>query len=247
MLFMNYASNTHMFSNATVADISHKYDTLFTPADYAFTIWIVIFLLCTGFVIYQWVLLKNDPQQYIHRTGLWFALSNIANAAWIYCWVNERLGWCVILILILLFALIMLAIKLCLELNDEPVRTIFFVWWPICFYLGWIIAATVACIASWLVFIQWSGLGIAPDTWAVIMIVIAFLVYLFLNQKRNMREAATVGIWTFVAIALRQWSTYKNIGLATVIVAAILSILITIHFYKNRNYIPFIKIKRGEW
>ena len=247
MLFVNYASNAHVFSDLTVADISYKYDTLFAPAGYAFIIWGVIFLLCFGFVIYQWVLLKNDTQQYIQRTGLWFALSNITNAAWVCCWINEQLGWCVVLMIILLLSLVILAIKLKLELNDEPVRTIFFVWWPIAIYLGWIMVATIACIASWLVYIQWSGLGIGPDTWTIIMIVIASLIYIFINQARNLRESVTVGIWAFIAIAVRQFNVHDNIVAAAIIASLILTILIARHGYKNQYYTPFAKIKRGEW
>ena len=44
MLFINYASNAGVFSEISVADISHKYDTLFAPAGYAFAIWSLIFL-----------------------------------------------------------------------------------------------------------------------------------------------------------------------------------------------------------
>jgi hypothetical protein len=247
MLFVNYASNVHVFADVTVADISHKYDTLFAPAGYAFIIWSVIFLLCLGFVIYQWVLLKNDVQQYIRRTGLWFTLSNIANAAWVYCWINEQLGWCVVLILILLLSLVILTIKLKLELNDEPVLTIFFVWWPIVIYLGWIMVATIACIASCLVNIQWGRLGIGTDTWTIIMIVIASLIYIFINQTRNLRESVSVGIWAFIAIAVRQFNVHDNIAAAAIIASLILTILIARQGYKNRYYSPFAKIKRGEW
>jgi hypothetical protein len=247
MLFVNYASNIKLLANETVADVSHKYDTLFAPANYAFLIWPVIYLLCIGFVVYQWVLLKNDPNNYIQRTGLWFTLSNIANALWCYCWVHEWLGWCVLIILIQLFSLLILVVHLRLELDDEPVRNIFFVWWPICWYVGWMITATVACIAAWLVYIGWDGFGISDEVWTIIMIVVALVPYLFLHFKRNMREAATVGVWAFAAIAVRQLSVHRNIALAAVIAAVILCIVITIHFYKNRNYVPFIKLKRGEW
>ena len=43
MLFINYASNVKLLANKTVADVAHKYDTLFAPADYAFVIWLVIY------------------------------------------------------------------------------------------------------------------------------------------------------------------------------------------------------------
>jgi hypothetical protein len=247
MLCLNYAASAHIFGDASVAEISHKYDTLFAPAGYAFLIWLVIYLMCGGFIIYQWVIVENDIHNYIQRTGIWFTAANLLNALWCYCWVNEWLGLSVIIMLALLISLIILTIRLKLELDNEPVRTIFFVWWPITFYTGWIIVATVACIASYLVYINWDGFGISAEVWTMIMIVIAGMVYLFLNQKRNMREAASVGIWAFIAIAVRQWSAHKNIAATAIIVSIILSVLITIHFYKNRNYIPFAKIKRGEW
>jgi hypothetical protein len=247
MLYINYASSNKLLADITVGDVAHKYDTLFAPADYAFLIWPVIYLLCICFVIYEWVLLKNDPKQYIKRTGIWFTVSNIANALWCYCWVHEWLGWSVIIILIQLLSLMILVVHLRLELDDEPVRTIFFVWWPICFYIGWIITATVACIASWLVFINWNGFGISANIWTIIMIIIACLIYVWLTQKRNMREAATVGIWAFMAIAIRQWDVHKDIALTAIIASAILFILISIHGYKGKYYTPFAKLKRGEW
>ncbi len=247
MLFINYASNAYLFNEVTVADVSHKYDTLFAPAGYAFIIWGLIFLMCICFVIYQWVLLKNDEKQYISRAGIWFSISNIANALWVYCWVNEWLGLCVILMLILLFSLIMLTLKLRLELDDEPVRTILFVWWPIAIYLGWIMVATIACIAAWLVYIGWNGLGIAEATWCIIMIIVAAALYTVLLLKRNLRESASVGIWAFIAIAVRQWNVHADIVIAAIATFVILTALIARQVYKNRYYVPFAKIKRGEW
>lgn len=247
MLLMNYSSNAGLFNGLTVADIAHTYDTLFAPADYAFIIWGVIFLLCGGFVIYQFTLIKNDPKEYIQRTGFWFAISNLANTLWLYCWIHAWLDLCVITIFILVISLIALTIKLGLELDDEPVRIIFFVWWPISIYLGWIMVATIASVASWLVSIRWDGFGIAPDIWAIIMIAIACVLYSYLNQTRNLRESVTVGIWAFIAIAVRESGVHDDIAITAIIASVILTGLIAIHFYKNRYYIPFIKIKRGEW
>lgn len=247
MLFVSYASQTTLLANITMPQVAHKYDTLFAPADYAFFIWSIIYLGCAAFIIYQWMLLKNDAQQYIKRTGIWFSLSNIINAAWVYCWVHEWLGWSVILMLLLLLCLIILTIRLRLELDDEPVRTIFFVWWPITYYLGWIVAATVACIASWLVYLGWNGGSIAPDIWTIIMIAVAGLIYIFLISTRNMREAALLGIWAFIAIAVKEWNYYKNISIAAIVVSLLLMLLIARHGYKNSYSSPFNKIKRREW
>ena len=247
MLLMNYASNAYIFSTASVGDISHEYNTLFAPADYAFIIWIIIFLLNLSFVIYQWVLLKNDPKQYILRTGLWFTISNVTNGLWVYCWIHEWLGYSVLLILMLLFSLIILTVQLELELKDEPLRTIFFVWWPIAVYLGWIMVATIACIASWLVKSGWRFFNLAPDIWTVIMICVAFVLYVFLIRSRNLRESASVGVWALIAIAIRQFGHHNNIFFTAIIASLILVVMILRHGYRNRFYAPHAKIKRGEW
>ena len=247
VLFISYASQTTLLSNITMPAVAHKYDTLFAPADYAFIIWSVIYVGCASFIIYQWMILKNDLHQYIQRTGIWFTLTNLLNALWVYCWIHEWLGCCVLIMLLLLLSLIILTVRLRLELDDEPVRTIFFVWWPVTYYLGWILVATIACIASWLVSINWNGLGIQSNTWAIIMIAVALLIYIFLTQNRNMREAATVGIWAFIAIAVRRWNGDKEIAIAAIISCIILVAIIARHGYKNRYYAPGNKIKRGEW
>ncbi|MDB5249684.1 MAG: hypothetical protein JWQ40_4078 [Segetibacter sp.] len=248
MLFFNYAFSTGLFYGVTVGEVSYKYDTLFTPSGYAFAIWSVIFLLCIGFVGYHWFLLKRgDPEFYIKRTGIWFIIGNLANALWLYCWTNEMIGWSVILILILLCSLCVLTVRLRLELDDVPVRTIFFVWWPIVFYLAWIMVATIACIAAWFVSNGWRGGAIAEDIWAITMIAAAGVLYLLLVRKRNLREAAAVGIWAFVAIAVRQWHTHNNIAITAIAAGAILLVVIVHHAYKRRHYLPHAKIKRGEW
>ena len=136
VLFVNYIVQTHTLTDISMAEVSHKYDTLFTPADYAFFIWLIIYIMCAAFIIYQWKILKNDSNNYIKRTGIWFSMVNIFNALWCYCWVHEWLGLCVVIMLCLLFSLIILTVRLRLELDDEPVKTIMFVWWPLVYYLG---------------------------------------------------------------------------------------------------------------
>lgn len=248
MLFFNYASSSGILSGITVGEVSQKYDTLFAPSDYAFTIWILIFSLCVCFVVYQWYLLKNgDPHDYINRTGIWFTLSNIANAVWLICWTNEMLGWSVILILLLLLSLCVLTVRLRLELDDEPLRTMLFIWWPVVIYLGWIMVATIACIASWLVFIGWQGGTIGEDAWTMMMIAAATILYLLLVKKRNLREAALVGMWAFIAIAVRRWNAYSNIAYTAILASVIMFIATAWHGYKNRYYSPFAKLRRGEW
>ncbi len=248
MLFANFIGGTGLFINKTVGEVSNKYDTLFTPAGYAFIIWSFIFLLSIGSCIYQWSLLKNgDRKNYVSRTGYWLAISNVANVLWLFCWLNEWLGLSVIVILLLLICLCILTVRLRLELDDEPVQTILFVWWPITFYLGWIVVATIANVAAWLVSTDYKGGVIGEEVWTIVMIIIAVCLFLLLLRTRNLREASLVGIWSFIAIAIKRWQLHQNISVAALIASFVLLTAITSHGYKNRESNVLAKIIRGEW
>ena len=241
-LALNGLAGSAVFNGKTVGEISARYDTLIAPAGYAFAIWGVIYLLLLLFVGYQWYAwLRNREDTALKQTGIWFTLGNIANGLWIAAWLNECLGISVLLIFILLFSLIMLTLKLRLEIWDAPLQTIGFVWWPICIYLGWIVVASVANVAAYLVSLNWQGGLLSPPTWTVIMIAIAAVIYLLLILKRNMREAALVGVWAFIAIAVRQWAVHDEIVYAALAGAGVLLIVVSWHGYKNRATSPFKK------
>ena len=52
-IVINYLSNTGLFNGNTMATVSARYQNLFTPAGYAFSIWGLIYLGLLSFVFYQ--------------------------------------------------------------------------------------------------------------------------------------------------------------------------------------------------
>ncbi len=229
MLFANFGSFAKIFSTETVAGISIKYNTLFAPAGYAFSIWSLIFILCIGFVVHQFSLLSsNDPKQLISRTGLWFSIGNLSNALWVYCWTNEMLSYAVILIIILLISLIKLMLSLLTVYDKKNLKTLIWVWWPVTIYLGWIIVATVACVATWFIYLGWNGGKISEQFWAIIMIVIGCTIYILLIWKYHLNSTALVGIWAFTAIAARHWGTFNLIAWSAMASTVIIMIVISI-------------------
>lgn len=246
-LVVNYLSGTGFFSGKTVGEVSAQFDTLITPAGYAFGIWGLIYLLLLAFVAYQWFAwTKNRIDEELVKTGPWFVISNIANSSWIIFWVNGYVGISVLVILLLLISLIVLTLKLRLEIWDAPVRIIAFVWWPICVYLGWVITATVVNIAIYLKDTGWNMFGLSEPFWAVFMIIVAAAIYILLIFTRNMREAAAVGIWALIAIAVKQWNADETIVLTSLIASGVLFLMISFQAYSNRHTLPHRKIVRGE-
>jgi hypothetical protein len=245
-LVMNALAGSGVLYGKSVGDVSAQYDTLFAPAGYAFAIWGLIYLLLILFVGYQWFeWIKYKQDKNLTKTGFWFAISNLANGIWIFAWLSDFIGFSVILMLILLFTLIVLTVQLRLELWDAPLRIIAFVWWPVCIYTGWIIVATVANISAFLVSLNWNGSFLPADIWTIVLIFAATLIYLLLIYFRNMREAAVVGVWALIAIAVKQWHQHQSIVVAAIVAAVILFIAVSVHGFKNRATSPFVKMKQG--
>lgn len=243
-LVVNYLSNTGIFNSKTIGEVSKKYNTLFTPAGYAFSIWGLIYLLLISFVAYQWYFwLKERKDEVIHRIGGWFMLANIANASWVVAWIYEYTGLSVLIMLVLLVSLIQIVRRLDLERWDAPLDIILFVWWPICIYIGWIILATVANISAFLISLGWKGGTLLEESWTIVLILISTFIYTVLIYIRNMREAALVGVWGLVAIAYRQWNEQPEIVYAALLNAFVLLSYASYHGYKNRAYSPLAKWK----
>ncbi len=245
-IFINYLSNTGAINNTTIGELSDGLKSLFTPAGYAFAIWGFIYLLLLGFIVYQgrslFVKVRNDD--FVLKTGWWFVISCVANCAWIFAWLYGYTGVSCIIIFIQLFSLIKIVLNNAMELNDEPISVIFFLWWPFVFYSGWVTVASIACVSSYLTKIGWDGFGISDIIWTVIMLVVAMVVNLLVIYKRNMREFALVGAWALIAIAIANYPEQMPIVYVASVAAGILIIASMVHGYLNRATSPVEKCKQ---
>jgi len=238
---MSYLSNTGTFNGNTMATVSAMYPTLFTPAPYAFTIWIVIYLSLLGYVFYQGRSLWGHEEATIavQQVGWWFVLSCVANCAWVLAWLYDQTGLSVLIMLFLLFCLLRIIWRTNMELTDPPLSTVAGLWWPFCFYFGWIMAALLANISAWLTKI--GGADLSPVAIAIIMIVLAGVAYLFMTWRRNMREAAFVGVWALIAIAIADVHRSPTVTRFAVGMSAVLFVSSSIHGYMNRSFSPWRK------
>jgi hypothetical protein len=246
VLVFNYTANSGLINGKTIGDISSQYETLFTPASYAFSIWGLIYLMLAAFIIYQsrglFKQVNNDD--FVLQIGWWFVISSIANSLWIVAWVQNYIGLSVILIGILLFSLVQIVVNTNMERWDAPFPKILLLWWPFCLYSGWITVAIIANITVYLTKIGWSGWGISDGSWAIILVIIAGIINLFMIITRNMREFALVGIWGLTAVAVANWSVHQPSAITAFFVSTILFIAVSIHGYQNRHTAPHIKYKQ---
>ncbi len=240
---INYFFNAPQDGRASVKEISAKYDTLLTPAGYAFGIWGLIYLGLIIFAVYQlWDLVKkNINTDFVLKIGWWFIIANLANAAWIFAFTSNQIGLSLILICIIFFALLKIVLNINMERWDAPVPIIAFIWWPFSFYFGWINVALMVNAAAYLTALGWNGGPLSPELWTIIILFIAAIIFITMTWKRNMREYANVGVWGIVAIAVKNWNTHPTVAWIALALAIIIFINASVHGYQNRATAPFAK------
>jgi len=236
-IVINYLSNTGIFNGNTMATVSARYQNYFTPSGYAFSIWGLIYLMLTAFVIYQarGISGKREVPAVVEKIGWLFVVSCAANSVWVLAWLYDFTGLSVLIMITLLTSLWLIIVRTHMEMDLLPIKKIALTWWPFATYLGWISVALIANVAAWFTKIGWDGFGLSPIVWTVIMICIAGVVYLALTWKRNLRESSIVGVWALVAVAVANWGTAPAIVNAALIVSAIILISSGIHAYQNRG------------
>ena len=202
-LTVNILASTLPLNGQNTGEISDRFQVYFVPAGYVFSIWGIIYIGWIAFTIFQFRATQKESPR-LRKLGYLFALSGIANAAWLFTWHYNYFGLGVLVMLSLLGLLI--ASYLSLNVNKESVSRAerWSVDIPFSVYLGWITVATVANVTDWLYLVEWNGFGIAPQTWAVIMIVVASVVGLLMTLTRKDAAYVFVLVWSFIGIAVKQ-------------------------------------------
>ncbi|MEO5909866.1 MAG: hypothetical protein ABIP95_03215 [Pelobium sp.] len=202
-------SQLKLFGGQTNADVSNKYDTVFTPAGITFAIWGVIYLSLFGFTIYHLIKaykddIHSEASQAVLKIGNLFILNNIATTFWVFAFTYEYLFLSMVLIIIQLITLLLIFINLNLwDLNKGFYHKLF-TQFPLSIYFAWLCVATVANISVFLVSVGWDGFGISDRNWAITLIIIVLLLAVYIiHFKRNVYFGLVI-LWAIYGIYLKR-------------------------------------------
>ncbi len=222
---INILANALPINGLNTGEISDSFPVYFVPAGYVFSIWGVIYIGWIAFAIYQALPSQRENPRF-RRIGYWFTLGAVANSAWIFLWHYQQFPLTLVMMLILLVSLIVVYLRL--EIGVKPVSGAekWAVNVPFSIYLGWITVATIANVTDVLYDLNWNGFGIAPQTWAIIMLVIgAILTSIVIVTRRDVGYTAVI-VWAFIGIIVKQ-SAESSIALtAGVMTAVVINVLI---------------------
>jgi len=189
VLAVNGLANYLPINGITTGEVSDSIPSLFTPVAFTFAIWGVIYLLLA-----YWLLIPVRREERLSPVGgVFFAISCLANMAWIFLW-HYQIWWATeVAMLVILVSLIALSIAMSRSrFSKGPSMRI-----PISVYLGWISVATVANTSILLITRGFDG-GENAVFWTMgIILVVLLLGVIALRVKRD---------WAFTLVLV--WANF---------------------------------------
>jgi hypothetical protein len=246
---------TGVVGSYTMAEISMKYESGITPADFTFSIWSVIYLglfLMVGFHLIQ-AFRKSEnyiTNKEISLIGVVFAINQLAISLWIYTWLNDMPGISLALLLIQLFTLYVIDRRLQMLNPKKGKVSLFITQLSLSFYFGWITIATLANFAAWLVSLGWL-VSDAVDLYVsyTLLFTAAAVGLVVVYFKHNIFFGLVV-IWAIYGIIMKRFAEgdeffYSLIYLgAFCMIIVLLAIIKTVLNYANIKEKPYFNDKK---
>lgn len=219
VLLVNFLSNFIPFGGVTQEELGELYPVLITPAGYAFSIWGLIYLALIAFIIYQATPgFRENPA--VKAVGILFAVSSLFNILWLFFWHYQRVGWSMIVMLLLLATLIIIYLRIGAVTTEKTLYDRLLVKYPFSLYLGWITAAAIVNFNVLLYNIGWLGTGAGAVLFTMLMIVFAALVAIAVFYLRQDYIYSAVFVWALVGIGVRHGTDIIILTIAAWLAAA---------------------------
>lgn len=242
MITVNALANILPINGLGTGQVSDSYQNLFAPAAATFAIWGLIYLLLAAYTLYQLGLFREAGGRarvaLNAKVGILFAVSSLANAAWIFAWHYQLILLSMLLMIVILSCLISINGMLAGE-RLSP-REKFFLQIPFSVYFGWITVATIANATTLLVSWGWQGWGVSEPVWAVIIIIVGMLIGAATTISNQDIAYGLVLIWAYTGILNKHLSETgfggEYLGVIITVIICLLLLLGSIYYvYKMKQ------------
>ncbi|HEU4470617.1 MAG TPA: TspO/MBR family protein [Flavisolibacter sp.] len=224
--------NTLDPSLATMKEVSERYQSLFTPASYAFSIWGIIYLSFIGYAIAQLLPDRRNKEVYSDLALPMIGL-NIASSAWINLFGREQLGASVAVISAMLILAVYLFVVAGRAVMLGEARSWLLV--PFSLFLGWIAVAVIANVSVWLEAKQWGRDILPEEGWTMLMIGVAALLSLLIAWRWKNFIVPLVVAWASYAISVARRPEYPSLGIVALAAAIVCVITALILLFRKRG------------
>lgn len=198
-----------------VGEVSARYATTFTPANYAFAIWGLIY---TAFFVYGVQSLRVAQQREPAYDAIAAPLvgANLLGTAWILAYTHGYLGLSVVL---LGASAVAGALMFAHAARYAPARNSRWLRVPFALYYGWITVATLAGVAQWVQAHGWIAPGGGDVALSIAFLVVAGAAgFVVAERYREPLHPATIA-WAAFAIHVAQRHDHAPVAWTALAVA----------------------------
>lgn len=231
LIVMSFLSAAIPFGGQTVAEVHSKYETLITPAGYAFIIWGVIYIFMGVFAVFQFNKGKNT--RFFRLVYPYFLINAISNILWLIAFQHELLGLSTLFILITMATLVFIFQKFYRLKKALGTTHRYFFQVPFSLYFGWVTITTVVNIAASINAFNIALPGNASEVVSVIVLIALALLGLYILISKKDYVYAMAMVWGFVAIWIGQIDV-TSIALVSKIAAIAISVAMAVKFTADR-------------
>ena len=227
VITIQLVANSFSLNGKTTFEILNRLPILFTPANYVFSIWLLIY----GFLIVWLYGFYRTQRQHSStilnlRTFL-FISSTVLTILWLLLWQYEFFHWTVIIMIALLATLTKLYFTYPKDENHLLARV------PISIYFGWVIISFMELINYVLTFREWGRWGLSDSLWTVIFLTVATAIALHFIYHYRDAPLNAVFMWVFIGIFVKNGLDSLFVSIAALFLTFVLSAGVI--FMKKRN------------
>lgn len=231
MIGTHIAANLIPLSGLTTWEIANRVPVLFMPAEYVFSIWIVLDLLMVSWLYLFTKTSAGQTSSVANLRTICFSVSCFLNIAWLLLWHYSYYYWAIISVIGLLICLLVFYFSYPKTdgMNRERL--------PISAYTGWIFIAVIANTYYAFKFHDWSGFGLSDPLWTVFFLSLATAIALhFMYHYRDYMFNLIV-IWSFIGIAIKNGTDELFVSTAALFLSAVIAFILIMEkrFSKAQN------------
>jgi hypothetical protein len=203
IIIVNALSFMIPIKGGNVAQIASWYPNYFTPSQYTFIIWIIIYFLLGAFAVYQYKI----PQSSLVRKETVSLIRNIFmaycifNFVWMLSWLFDYLA---------LSTMTIIAVSVCIGYLCRLLSSIelsakdrLFIKLPFSILYGWLCITSAMNLVILLESVRFKGFGLPLSTWAVftfLCVAVFALIQTYINK--DIAFCLTV-IWSYIGILVK--------------------------------------------
>ena len=234
MIAVNIVANLLPLNNMTTMDVSNLYKNLFTPAEYTFWIWILIYIMLAKYSIYQFNFNSRRPDnndRVVRKANTYFIITNFVYSLWIVLWHYDYIQLAVLLMVVLFVILFIIRANIS-HRSSMSRGEITSIQWPFSIYFAWITVVTLANVSTYFAYSSGDMIGYNDVILTIVVLLCGLLFGIAMILKFQDVIYGIVLIWAYFGILFKHISSlylegvYSNIVITLIVCITVFSLSI---------------------